>query len=159
MAATYQYDGSFSERKTALTTRVLKAPRRQHRIQEQALADRVNRQPSLGAIRQRPKRRDDNHLRALRNHLPKSLRERQIPAYQHPDFAQGRVEDWVRVVGARRQVQPLDVAPEVLLHVLACDLAGGRDEVGDIEEALVWGAFVVEFDERAGDDVDGAFLG
>lgn len=136
------------------TARILKTPRRQQTIQKQPLRDRVHRQPFLRTVLQRPERRHDDQLRPLRNQLPPRLRERQVPADQQPDAAQRRVEDRVRVVRRRRQVVALDRAPQVLLHVPACDGAAGVDEVRDVEELLGRRVGVVELEDRPRDDVD-----
>lgn len=68
-------------------------------------------------------------------------------------------------------MEALDIAPEILLHILADDFALCRDEVGNIEESFasfgvvvgeagaVVRAVSVQFDNGARDDADVAFFG
>lgn len=64
-------------------------------------------QPGLITVRQIPERRNDDHLGAGCDQLPEGLREGQVPADQHADLAERRVEGLVRVVQRAGQVRAL----------------------------------------------------
>ena len=78
---------------------------------------------------------------------------------QHTYLAQRRIEHWVWVARRGCEVQALNAAPQVLLDVLASNLASVGDEVGNIQEVLGLLALIMEFDNGSGDDVNVAFLG
>jgi hypothetical protein len=57
-------------------------------------------QPSGTTIIQRPKRRHDDDLSALCDEFTKGFGKGKVPADEHADFTQRRVEDFVGVAPA-----------------------------------------------------------
>lgn len=105
--------------------------------------------------------RDNDDLRPLGDQLPKGLRKRQIPADEHANLPDGRVEHLMGVVARGRQVRPLRV-PDVLLAVGAEDLAVVGDEVGRVVEADLFIPGIcfhdMALDDRPRDEADVQFL-
>lgn len=52
---------------------------------------------------------DDDYFGALRDELAECFGEGEIPTYQHADFSQGRVEDFVGIMGGGGEVLALGV--------------------------------------------------